>query len=184
MTNATKQENVLAGKINIIKIPLNTPKYYKLGIDQDWVKALLVELNEKAEDKTPEEFLKETQLEIAVEMTKMFKKEYGEYLLIKVDLYTEYTTQCIRTLEDMKESLELAFQFCLVDKKMEDEEEFTERLDIFEKDEMYDLYFYEKGFGELAEIIHEQIYLNINQYPIKDAETPLAWGNDSSETKQ
>ena len=112
------------------------------------------------------------------------KKEYGEYLLIKVDLYTEYTTQCIRTLEDMKESLELAFQFCLVDKKMEDEEEFTERLDIFEKDEMYDLYFYEKGFGELAEIIHEQIYLNINQYPIKDAETPLAWGNDSSETKQ
>lgn len=184
MTNSIKEETVLAGKLNIVKFPLNTAKFYKLDTQQDWVNQLLLELNEKAEDKSPEDFLKETSLDISVQIEKLFKKEYGEYLLIKVSLKTTYVTQCVRTLEDMSESLELDFQFCLVDKKMENDDEFTERLEIFEKDEMYDLYFYEKGFAELAEMIHEQVYLNVNQYPIKDPDAPLAWGNESSDTKQ
>ena len=49
---------------------------------------------------------------------------------------------------------------------------------------MYDLYFYVKNKANLKEVIHEQVFLNLNQYPIKDAESELVWAKDESNTKQ
>ena len=122
-------------------------------------------------------------MEIELNLTKCFKPEYGEYLLIKGEISTSYVTACVRTLEDMCVSLDIGFKSCFLDKKFEEDEAFSEQLEIFEKNELYDLYFYEKGLPNLAEMTHEVIYLNINQYPIKDPDAPLLDGNDENSTK-
>lgn len=112
MNQNNSNENTIEEKLNISKFPLNTTKFYSLDKSVDWVKAQLIELNEKAEEKTAEEFLAETHLSYEFELTKLFKKEYGEYLLLKATIRTNYVTQCVRTLEDMSDSLELEINIC------------------------------------------------------------------------
>ncbi len=184
MTEKTKMENTLAGQLKITRFPLNTVKFYHLDKNQDWTQKLLMELNEKAESKSPEDVFAATDLTVELEIQKLFKKEYGEYLLVKGHLSTDYITQCVRTLEDMNDSLELEINACFLDEALEHDEAFQDQVDIFEKDQMYELYFYRKGLADIYEMVHEQVYLNINQYPIKDENTPLHWGKETSGTKQ
>lgn len=180
----TKAENLLEAKINLRKFPASTPKYYELQTDNEWVKELLAELNEKAEEKSPEDYLAETSLSMQLEISKEFKQQYGEYLLVKGELEGKFVTQCVRTLEDMPDSIQLHIKACFLDRRFEKEEEFAEQLEIFEKDTVFELYFYDKGFIDLKEMIHEQIYLNINQYPVKDPDAPLHWEKETPDTKQ
>jgi uncharacterized protein len=84
----------------------------------------------------------------------------------------------------MNDSLELEIKICFLTIHLEKEESFTEQLEIFENNDMYELYFYKKGFADIGEMIHEQVYLNLNEYPIKDAEASLDWANGTSTTKQ
>ena len=184
MVEHTKVENQLPSKINVIKFPQNTKKYYELTPKQDWVRELLLELNEKADGKSPEEYLEDSNLQVELKIKKNFNKEFGDLLLVKLNLTTQFHTQCIRTLENMEDSLEVSVNTCFMDKKNESNEELSEELEIYEDQEVHELYFYEKGFADLKEMIHEQIYLNINQYPVKDAETPLNWGKQAPDTKQ
>lgn len=184
MAMTGKAANRISEKLNISKIPLNTPMFYELSKEQDWVEKLLRELNEKADTLPPEEYLEKTNLNIELEITKCFKSEYGEYILIKGHLNTQYKTVCVRTLAEMDETLDLNFSVACLSQKFEDDEEFSEQLEIFEKDTLYELYFYKKGHVDLFEILHEIIYLNINQYPVKDGDTPLHWANPDYDTKQ
>jgi len=183
MKKIIKDENQISSKVNISKFPIDTPKFYDLGKSQDWVKALLIELNEKAENKTPADFLEETSIQLTMEIEKLFKKEYGEYLLVKATVTTDYVTQCVRTLSDMGEHFELDMSACFLIGHLETDEAFIEQMEIFEKDEIYELYFYKKGMADIAEMIHEQIYLNLNQYPISDSTTPLPQSGESSGIK-
>ena len=183
MKQIVKDENRISAQINISKFPVDTPKFYDLGKSQDWVNALLVELNEKAENKTPEDFLEETSIQLTMEVEKLFKKEYGEYIIVKATITTDYVTQCVRTLVDMREHFELDMRACFLIGHLETDEAFTEQLEIFEKDEIYELYFYKKGMADIAEMIHEQVYLSLNQYPIADTEAPLPQSGESSGKK-
>lgn len=183
MTNNGSEENRIQEKVNISKLPLNTPQFYKLDKSQDWVEKLLKELNEKADTHSPEENLAKTHFNLDMELTKCFKPEYGEYLLIKGKIQTLYLTQCVRTLDEMEEALEVEFNVCFLHQRFEDDEAFSEQLEIFEKDQVYELYFYNKGHVDLFESIHEVVYLNLNQYPVKDEDAPLVWAGTDNDTK-
>lgn len=180
----TVKENRLQANLNLLKFPMNTEKEYELGQEQDWVRELLQELNEKAEDKPVEDYLKETSIELKLNIQKKFSNELGEYLLFNGNFQAKYVTQCVRTLKDMSDSIELDFKTCFIDTAHQDDEAHKDQLEIFIDNDLFDLYFYEKKTVNLKEMIHEQIYLNINQYPIKDTESSLDWANEPTSTKQ
>lgn len=184
MDKSGKADQFLNAKINIVKLPLNTVKFYELGKSCDWLKNILLELNEKADEKSPEEYLEETSISCELEIKKMFKQQYGDMIFVRGNIETQFKTQCVRTLENMDDNLILPINSCFLDQKFEETEEFSEQLEIFEENQLFDLYFFDKGFVNIAEMIHEQIYLNINQYPIANPDTPLDWANGPSNTKQ
>ncbi len=170
----SKAENQLDSKLNVKKFPTNSPKYYSLDNSQDWVRALQLELSEKVlDDKSPEDILSQTELRIELEIEKKYKPHYGEYILTKGSVKTKYLTLCVRTLVEMYDELDLEFKACFLPNHLESEEQFQDQTEIFENEDMYELYFYNKGIADLKEMIHEQIYLNINEYPISDEDTPL-----------
>lgn len=177
-------ENQINSKYNVLKHPLNNTRYFKLDKSQDWVGSLLKEFNEKAEEKTPEEYFENSEIKLDLEISKSFKHPYGEYLLVKGKLESNFFTPCVRTLEEMPDSVSIEFKTCFIESRFQEDEELKDQTEIFIADNMYELYFFEKGFANLTEMVHEQAYLSINQYPIKDAEAPLPWGNESSDTKQ
>ncbi len=178
-----KDSDAIPALVNIPKLSLDTTYSYELNKETSWIGELLTELNENAENKLPEEYFEDSFINVDLNVTKRFKGSLGEFLIVSGSLTTEYYTQCVRTLEDMKDSLEVEFKTCLIDMKFEQAEEFADQTEIFEDNDVHELYFFEKNKVDIKEMIHEQIFLHINQYPTKDGDTPLGWTEEPDNTK-
>lgn len=164
-----KQDRV-GSQINLIKLPANTPVLINLDKETEWVREFLQEMNENATHKSPTELLNETFLTISGEYVKKNRQDMGEYLLFKGEIKASYVTECVRTLNPMSVDLEVPLKVCFVDESLATTELFNEMDETYVDNDVYELYFYNKRLVEFAEMIHEQIFLNYEQYPILDAE--------------
>jgi uncharacterized metal-binding protein YceD (DUF177 family) len=163
----------IAAKINLIKLATNTCFEFELDASIDWVREMLIELNENATEKSPEAYLAETKLLISGELEKKNKPDLNEILLVKGNVSAEYATECVRTLKPMKVELEFPFKVCFVDEALASSEQFAEIDETYVDNDIYQIYFYSKRTIDFQEMLHEQIYLNYNQYPVLDAESKL-----------
>ncbi len=168
-----KHENKVSAQINLIKLPANTVFEFELDHETDWLKEMLLEMNEHATDKKPDVYLKETYLNVYGEIEKKNKVEMGEFLLARGTIEAEYATECVRTLKPMKVELSVPFKVCFVDESMANSEMFAEIDETWVENDTYEIYFYTKRTVNFQEMIHEQIYLNYNQYPVLDADAKL-----------
>jgi len=166
-------ENKVDGKLNIKKLPINATKYYRLDHKQDWMLDLLLELCENMENKELEHVLSRASINADLEIMKKFNPEYGDYLLVNIQLHANYVTQCVRTLEEMDESVDIDVRASFMSSHLEKTEIFQDQTEMFDSGHMHELYFYDKGIVDLVEMVHEQIYLNVNEYPVKDEDAPL-----------
>jgi uncharacterized metal-binding protein YceD (DUF177 family) len=168
-----KHENKVSAQINLIKLPANAAYEFELDQETDWLKEILTEMNEHATDKKPEIYLKETHLKVYGDIEKKNKIEMGEFLLARGTIEAEYATECVRTLKPMKVELSIPFKVCFVDESMANSEMFAEIDETWVENDTYEIYFYTKRTINFQEMIHEQIYLNYNQYPVLDADAKL-----------
>jgi uncharacterized metal-binding protein YceD (DUF177 family) len=166
-------DNKIGAEINLIKLPSNAVFEFEFDQDTEWVKDILIELNENATDKTPEMYLKETQLVLLGEVEKKNSIEMGEYLLIKGQIEADYATECVRTLKPMKVELTIPFKVVFIDESLATSELFAEIDETWVENDTYEIYFYNKRTVNFQEMIHEQIFLNYNQYPVLDADAKL-----------
>ncbi|MCM2351155.1 MAG: DUF177 domain-containing protein [Bacteriovoracaceae bacterium] len=167
-----KQDKVGA-KINLIKLPANNPILFELDQETDWVKEFLMEMNENATEKTPEEYLEETSIFISGEMEKKNKPDMGEFLLVKGTIEVDYVTECVRTLKPMTVQLDVPFKIIFVDESLATSELFAEIDETYVENDVYEIYFYNKRTVDFQEMLHEQIFLNYDQYPVLDAESKI-----------
>lgn len=163
----------IGAQINLLKIAANAELDYEFDQGIDWIKEMLLELNENASDKAPEEWLKETSLVVFGEMTKKDKPDMGEYLLVKGTIEATYATECVRTLKPMKKDLDIPFKVCFLDQELAETELFKEVDETYVDNEVYEIYFYDKRTVDLQAMVHEQIFLNVDLYPILDADSRL-----------
>lgn len=163
----------IGAQINLLKLAANQSLNFEFEQDVDWIKDMLVELNENATDKSPEEWLKETTLVAFGEMTKKDKPDMGEYLLVKGTIEATYATECVRTLKPMKKDLDVSFKVCFIDQSMAETELFKDLDETWVDNEIYEIYFYDKRTIEFKDMIHEQIFLHVDPYPILDADSKL-----------
>jgi uncharacterized metal-binding protein YceD (DUF177 family) len=168
-----KQDKVGA-KINLIKLAANNPITFELDQDNtDWVRDFLMELNENATEKTPEAYLEDTSIFISGEMEKKNKTDMGELLLVRGTIEVDYVTECVRTLKPMTVQLDVAFKIVFVDEALATSELFAEIDETYVENDVYEIYYYTKRTIDFQEMLHEQIFLNYNQYPVLDAESSL-----------
>lgn len=163
----------MAPQLSLIKIPVNITTEFELNKTTDWVGEILNELNENATDKTPEAYFENTMLDIFGEMTKKDKPDMGEFLLLKGHIEATYETECVRTLKPMRMDLDIPFKVCFIDETLAETELFKDMDETWVENEVYELYFYTKRTVDFKEMIHEQIFLHYNQYPILDADSKL-----------
>lgn len=167
-----KQDKVGA-KINLIKLPANQVMGFELDQETDWVKEFLLEMNENATEKKPEEYLEETSIFISGEIEKKNKPDMGEFLIVKGTIEADYVTECVRTLKPMTVQLDVPFKVVFIDESLATSELFAEIDETYVENDVYEIYFYNKRTVEFQEMLHEQIFLNYNQYPVLDAESKL-----------
>lgn len=175
-----KQDKHIGAKINLIKLPANQEIEFELDQDTDWVKDFLVEMNENASEKSPEAYLDETSIFISGTIEKKTKNDMGEFLLVKGTIEADYATECVRTLKPMTVELDVPFKVVFIDEELASSELFADIDETYVENDVYEIYFYNKRTVDFQEMLHEQIFLNYDQYPVLDAESKLL-GVDSGE---
>lgn len=163
----------IGAKINLIKIVANTPIEFEFDQETDWVRDFLIELNENATDKTPEQNLLETAIYIKGTIEKKNKTDMSEILLVKGQIEVDYVTECVRTLKPMTVQLDVPFKVVFVDESLATSELFEGIDETYIDNDTYEIYFYNKRTIDFDDMLHEQIFLNYEQYPILDAEAKL-----------
>jgi uncharacterized metal-binding protein YceD (DUF177 family) len=167
------KQDKIGAKINLIKIPANSPISFELTTETDWVREFLVEMNENATDKSPQEYLQETSLTITGEIEKKNKPDIGEFLIAKGTIEATYATECIRTLKPMMVHMNVPFKISFIDESLSTSELFKDIDETYLENDIYEIYFYSKRTVDLQEMLHEQIFLNYEQYPVLDADSKL-----------
>lgn len=175
------KQDKIGTKINLIKLPSNQPILFELDAETDWVREFLIEMNENASDKTPEAYLEETSIFISGEMEKKNKTDLGEFLLVKGTIEVDYVTECVRTLKPMTVQMDVPFKIIFVDESLATTELFEGIDETYVENDVYEIYFYNKRSVEFQEMLHEQIFLNYNQYPVIDSESKIE-GVDSGDS--
>ncbi|MCT4641691.1 MAG: hypothetical protein N4A33_05285 [Bacteriovoracaceae bacterium] len=170
MNNIFDVDNT-TGEYNITKFQVNKEIAHMFNKETIWIKDLLIELNENADEKSSEAYLLETDIQVRFNLIKKFKNTIGEYIILNGNIDVEYVTKCVKTLQDMRETIKEEFKLCFVDFALESSDEFSEQTEIFIENEMHELYFYSERKMSLKEVINELIYLNVDQYPCLDKET-------------
>lgn len=168
-----QKHDKIAAKINLIKLPQNTTFEFELDQETDWVRNILMELNENASEKSPEAYLQDTAILIRGEITKKNKTEMGEYVTIKGMIESDYVTECVRTLKPMTVQLDVPFKICYIDEALANTELFENVDETYVDNDVYEIYFYNNRTIDFEEMIHEQVFLNYDQYPVLDAESKL-----------
>lgn len=168
MANTTEQK--LEAQLNLVKFPTNTKIDYELDQDTAWIEKLLMEMNENATDKTPAEWLTETYLNIDLSITKKFKNEYGEYLLVTGAFAVKFATESVRTLKTVFEEHEVEFKAVFLEEKLLKTEEFADLDDAWIDNDTYTIYTYTKATADIAEMLHEQLFLSRDLYPLAPGE--------------
>lgn len=171
-------------ELNILLLKPNEENSYRLNKSQDWLEELLNELNEKVSERTPDQYLAESELNLEISFKRIHQQPFGNVLLCKGQLDVEFFTECVRTLKEMRDSIQTEFKACFISNHFAEDEEYADLDETFMDNDMYDVHFYENNIANLKELIHELIYLHINQYPVIDEDGPIETMESPSKLKQ
>lgn len=141
---------------------------FELDQNVDWVKELLIELNENAVEKSEEAYLDQTNLDIKLRLKSTDVQTIGHVLLAEAEVNTHYVTACTLSMEEVFETCHFTVKACFLPESFEKTEEYAEATETFIAGELRELHFLKNGLADLKEFIHEHLFLNINPYPKKD----------------
>ncbi|MBF0297178.1 MAG: DUF177 domain-containing protein [Oligoflexia bacterium] len=159
--------------LNVRKLALNNEKTFQLNDSNcDWLKFLLSEIEQLpgSSQDPPQDTHKDSYLNIDIKIVKKDNSELLEHIFLEGSIDCFYKTSCIRCLNDMNDSFTIDFKACFIPKILEKNEIYADQLTIYANSEEMELYFYEEQIIDLKEFFHEQISLNINQFPLHSEE--------------
>lgn len=176
-----QKHDKITTQINLIKLAANQKVEFELDKETEWIKEILIEMNENASEKKPEEYLAETNLAVFGDIEKKNKNDLGEYLVIRGTIEADYVTECVRTLKPMTVQLDIPFKIAFFDEAMAKTEAFEGIDETFVENDVFEIYFYNNRTVDFQAMIHEQIFMNYNQYPVLDADSKLEGVDTSAE---
>ncbi len=137
---------------------------YDLTQSIDWVHDLLAELNENSEY-SEEKLAKISSLDISLELERFFDPKLEQTLLVKSKIKSSYCTRCVKSLDPLQRQLDFEFKGAFVHESFQDDEAYKELTETYLKDDVYDIYYEDRGKFDFKSMIHEQLFLNYDFFP-------------------
>lgn len=152
--------------INTRKMRTNTWLTYTLDKNCQWVKELLLELNENNFELSDDENLATSHLTMNIKLKKANKGSIGDYVLCDLQVDADFNTLCVKSGASMKDQLKFEVKMCFLSENLSTQEGFIDQTDYFTDGEVYELYYLNKNSeAPLKDAIHEQLVLNLDLYP-------------------
>ena len=102
---------------------------------------------------------------------------YGDYLLFEGSIMGVFGTPCVRCLVPTRCSLETDFFSCFLSPHHQQGDSTSIYIDGRDRE----LYFYHDGVADLQEVLHENIFINVDPLPLHDPDCrglcPVCGGN-------
>ena len=143
---------------------IDEDREFNLEKSCQWVSDLLSELEEDLDDDEKSHENREMTVNLKIKRKEI--PNFGEGLVIKGDFKGNFHLPCIKCLAPAAESAKGSFAAVYISDQYEKSEEFEETLSVWADNSELEVYFHERGKCNVKKIIHENIYLNINPYPL------------------
>lgn len=171
-------------EVNILLLKPNEESVYKLNKSQDWLEGLLNELNDKVSERTTEQYLADSEINLDITLKRVHHQPFGNVLICRGHLEVSFFTECVRTLKEMKDEISIDFKACFIPNHFAEDEEYEDLDETFVDNDVHEVHFSENNIANLKEMTHELIYLNINQYPVIDEDGPIETMDSPTGLKQ
>jgi len=142
---------------------------YKLNNEVEWVRELLDKIENDIEDN--DDYAGEPgNLSLTLRIKRKTGSGFGEHLIVRGDIETQYSTPCVKCLEPSNQEVQASFAACFLHSHFEKSEELEESTHIFVDNEEMEVYFQDKGKADLKELVNEQLFMEIEPLPLHDAD--------------
>ncbi len=147
------------------KLPLDTWIPLTLSEKLPWVQEILTEIS-LDEESVPADLKTSIRFSADIEVKKKLKNRSDEILLVRGDLEIIYSTECVKSLTPMLETLLLPLQLCFYSPGLlEMSGQNQDQTEVVEENKVWQLFFLDQRGAPLAAALKELIYLNQNPYP-------------------
>jgi uncharacterized metal-binding protein YceD (DUF177 family) len=157
-----KMNKVLLADMPIHKFSNDIIEEYDIDQSVDWVNELLVELQE--ENDTDAELPAAT-MHIQATITSKTDRILAEHFILRSKLKAHFHLPCVRCLHPLPQEMNLAVNAAFLHETKEKEPEYQESTTVFADGSEMELYFYGKATLHVKEFFHEQIFMEVNQFP-------------------
>lgn len=155
----------------ILLSSMGDDQYVEINVDQSasWMRQILSELHEDISDDLREEpeLLKQAGISFQGDLQKRSDSYWREHALLVGELKARFWTQCVRTGELLIEEQDLDIQAVFINDSLKKSKNLEETDTLMIESYEYDLYFYKSSIVKISEVLHEQLFLNKNPYPVK-----------------
>jgi len=150
---------------------MGADQYIEIDVDHsvEWMRNILSELQEDVagELRKAPELLEKTSLSFQGDLQKRANSFWRDHALLVGDLKARFWTQCIKSGELLLEKIDLDIQAIFINEAIKKSKNLEETDTLMVESYEYDLYFYQSSVVKISDVLHEQLFLNKEPYPIK-----------------
>ena len=157
-----KINNLLLPEMPIHKFSNDIIEEFDVDQSVGWVNELLVELQEENDTDAN---LPPATMHIHATITSKTDRILNEHFILKCRLEAHFHLPCVRCLLPLPQELKLDLNAAFLHETKEKLPEYAESTTVFADGKEMELYFYSKGMLHIKEFFHEQIFMEINQFP-------------------
>jgi uncharacterized metal-binding protein YceD (DUF177 family) len=162
-----KINNVLLAEMPIHKFSNDIIEEYDVNESTTWVNELLTELQENND---VDGDLPPAAMHIHASITNKTDRILNEHFILKSHLDAHFHLPCVRCLFPLEQELNLDLNAAFLHETKAKMPEYSETTTVFAAGKEMELYFYSKGIIQIKEFFHEQIFMEIEQFPRCDGE--------------
>jgi hypothetical protein len=150
---------------NLAKLPLNTPEALWVDNTQDWMGAILDEMNEGFDQSEREEV--KSFMRFKGEIHKVNDPRMEEVVIIKGELSARICAICGRSGDLIGDEIDIQINAALLEQQIIQKRQLEEEVNVWVQNEEYDLFTYEQNKVDIVPMLKEYVYMNKNPYPMK-----------------
>lgn len=151
-------------KVSLRKLFFNKPEEFELDQNCPSVRNLLNELEANLEKE--EQGKGSLLLQLAIE--RRSNPHYGDYLLFYGNIQGFYHSPCVRCLVPARCPVDVNFSACFLSDHYQEQEEYQDVTSLYIDGQEREIYFHHNETANLQEILHENIFINIEPFPLHD----------------
>ncbi len=155
--------------IKITKMPVDDSRNFDVTIKNPWLEELLGELVEVGMEADPNGTPHwDPHVEAQLTITRKHNHTYRDHLIIKGSIKGSYQTHCVRCLKPILSEFNHNFETCFIPDMFEKTPEYEDATHIYAGDSELELYFHSKGIVDIKELVHEHLFLTVDEFPLHD----------------